>query len=532
MLSRRALLAATAASPAVLTLGGAPARAATPPNVAVMVKQIDDVISFDPAESYEFTNNEVIGNVYRRLVSPDPKDNSKVVGDLASSWTISPDGKTFTFKLKTDSKFPSGKTLTAEDCAFSLQRVVKLNKTPGFIITQFGYTKDNVDSLIVAKDPTTLVMTLPEAAAPSFVLFCLSAAVGSVVEKATVLSHVAGDDLGNGWMKSHSAGSGAYQLTDWVASDHITCDVNPNSGLKTGVRRIAIRHVVDPSAQLLALQKGDADIARDLTPEMLTKLKGEKGFTVTASGQGSSMYIAMNQSVPELQKLGVRQAIKWAIDYEAIAKNITPNQWVVAQGFLPPGLPGAMTAKPFQKNVAKAKALLAEAGYPNGFEIDMDFIQAAPNGDIAQAVQADLAAIGIKVNLIPGERKQVIGKTRARTHKLAMLVWGTDYFDPNSNSQAFCENPDDSDNSKLKILAWRSHYVDKELNDLSLANSKELDGAKRIKTYQDMQVKFADRAPFAMMLQQISSAALGKGVSGFVIGALPDFTRFADIRKG
>ena len=162
----------------------------------------------------------------------------------------------------------------------------------------------------------------------------------------------------------------------------------------------------------------------------------------------------------------------------------------------------------------------------------MDFIQAAPNGDIAQAVQADLAAVGIKVNLIPGERKQVIGKTRARTHKLAMLVWGTDYFDPNSNSQAFCENPDDSDTSKLKILAWRSHFVDKELNDLSLANSKELDGAKRIKTYQDMQTKFAERAPFAMMLQQISSAALGKGVSGFVIGALPDFTKFADIRKG
>ncbi len=527
MLTRRSLMAATAAAPLIAT----EAQAATPKGVIVMANQIDDVVSFDPAEAYEFTNGEVNSNVYRRLVAPSHTDSSKVVGDLAESWTISPDGLTFTFKLKTNSKFPSGKTLTAEDAAFSLQRVVKLNKTPGFIITQFGFTPDNVEKLIVAKDAATLVMTLPSAAAPTFVLFCLSAGVGAVVEKATAMAHDVGGDLGNAWLKSHSAGSGAYQLTDWVASDHITMDINPHSGIPTATRRIAIRHVPDPSAQLLQLQKGDIDIARTLTPDLLTKVKADKAFTVTSSGQGSSMYIAMNQAMPELQKVQVHQAIKWAIDYDAIAKNITPNAWVVAQGFLPPGLPGAMMEKPFKKDVAKAKALLAEAGYPDGFAVTMDYISVAPYGDVAQAIQADLAAVGIKVTLLAGEQKQVITKTRARTHQLAILAWGTDYFDPNSNSQAWCENPDDSDASKLKILAWRSHYVDKELNDMSVAAAKELDGAKRIKMYQDMQVKFAARAPFAMLLQKIASAALGKGVTGFTIGALPDFTKFSDIKK-
>ena len=529
MFTRRNLLAASAATP--LAGVSMQTNAATPKGVVVMAKQIDDVLSFDPAEAYEFTNNEVNGNVYRRLVAPDAKDHSKVVGDLAKSWTISPDGKVFTFALKSNAKFPSGKTLTAEDCAFSMQRVVKLNKTPAFIITQFGFTKDNVDAAFVARDATTLVMTLPEAAASTFVLFCLSAAVGSIVEKATVMAHETAGDMGNAWLKTHSAGAGPYQLTEWVASDHITIDANPHATVKPNSRRVSIRHVADPSAQLLMLQKGDADIVRDLTPDLLTKVKAEKKYTVTSSGQGASMYIAMNQAMPELQKVQVHQAIKWAIDYDAIAKNITPNQYVVAQGFLPPGLPGAMTDKPFHKDVAKAKALLAEAGYPDGFAVTMDFISQAPYGDIAQAIQADLAAVGIKVTLVPGEQKQVITKTRARTHQLAILVWGTDYFDPNSNSQAWCENPDDSDNSKLKILAWRSHYVDKELNDMSLAASKELDAAKRIKMYQDMQVKFASRAPFAMVLQKISSAALGKGVTGFVIGPLPDFTKFSDIKK-
>ncbi len=171
MITRRSLLAATAATP--LAGYALQAQAATPKNVVVMAKQIDDVISLDPAEAYEFTDNEVNGNVYRRLVTPDPTDSSRVIGDLADSWTVSPDGMTFTFKLKTSAKFPSGKTLTAEDVAFSMMRVVKLNKAPGFIITQFGYTPDNVEKLIVAHDPTTLVMTLPNAAAPSFVLFCL-----------------------------------------------------------------------------------------------------------------------------------------------------------------------------------------------------------------------------------------------------------------------------------------------------------------------------------------------------------------------
>ena len=166
MLTRRHLLSATAASPLLLKMAPA-AYAATPKNVVVMAKQIDDVISFDPAEAYEFTNNEVNANVYRRLVTPDPADTSKVAGDLAASWTISPDGSVFTFTLKTDAVFPSGKPLTAEDAAFSLQRIVKLNKTPAFIITQFGFTKDNVDSLIVAKSPTTLEMTLPKQACPT-----------------------------------------------------------------------------------------------------------------------------------------------------------------------------------------------------------------------------------------------------------------------------------------------------------------------------------------------------------------------------
>jgi len=345
------------------------------------------------------------------------------------------------------------------------------------------------------------------------------------------MANATNNDMGNAWLKTHTAGCGAFQLTSWAASDHVLLDVNPHASPMPHMKRIAIRHVADPSAQFLLLQKGDADIARNLTSDQLKSIATNADYHLAASGQATSMYIAMNQNVPELAHPQVHQAIKWAIGYEAIARNITPDTWSVSQSFLPKGLPGAIGDTPFHKDPAKAKALLAEAGLPNGFSVTMDYISSQPYADIAQALQADLAAVGIKVQLLPGEQKQVITKTRARTHQLAVLVWGSDYFDPNSNAQAFCADPDDSDTSKLKILAWGSHFVDKELTAEVEEAAHELNSAKRIALYAKMQRQFVEVAPFAMLLQKNEVAVLRKGVNGLRIGPLPDFTRYAPITK-
>ncbi len=531
MLTRRSVLAASAASPILASLGADEAFAATPKGIAVMGKQIDDIVAFDPAQSYEFTDNEVDGNCYNKLVTPDLTTGTTVVGDAAESWTVSPDGLTITFKMKPGIKFASGNELTAHDAAFSLQRVVKLNLTPGFIVTQFGYTKDNVEKLITAPDPTTLKMVLPKQVATSFLMFCLSANVGCIVDRATVMSHAKNGDLGNDWLKTHTAGSGPYQLISWVASDHVILEANPHAAVKVGCNRIVIKHIPEPASQLLQLEHGSIDIARDLLSENLKQLKGKADFTVLTSGQATSVYIGMNMGKPHLNKTEVHQAMKWAVDYEGIAKNIVPGTYEIAQNFLPAGLPGALTDMPFKRDVAKAKQLLAQAGYPKGFSVTMDHIAAAPYNDIAQAVQANLKDIGIDVKLLPAQAKQVFTKMRARQHELILSVWGSDYFDPNSNAQAFCADPNDANNSKLQILAWRCHFYNPPLTKMVEDAVKELDGAKRIAMYQDMQRQFRQIAPFAMLLQQNAVAVLGKGVSGLKIGPMPDYTKYADIRK-
>ena len=272
MLTRRSLLGSAAATPLIWNT----AFADTPKDVAVMAMQIDDIISLDPGEAFEFSGNEIGSNCYEKLVEPDGQDPTKINGVLASHWEVAGDGLTYTFYLKQDRKFASGNLVTAADVAWSLQRAVTMDKAPGFILTQFGFTKDNAAARIKAMDDHTVVMQIAEATAPTFLLYCLSANVGSVIEKQVALSHAENDDLGNGWLKGASAGSNAWAVRSWKASDSVVLDAVAGGPAK--LKRMVIRHVAEPSTQLLLLQKGDADIVRNLNPEQLKAVRGKPEY--------------------------------------------------------------------------------------------------------------------------------------------------------------------------------------------------------------------------------------------------------------
>ena len=529
MLTRRILIGTTAAAATVPMKGIGTVHAATPREVAVMAKQIDDITSLDPHESFEPSGNEIVWNCYQVLVTPDRADPAVLRGDLAETWQAAEDGLTYTFRLRPDARFASGNPVTAEDAAFSLQRAVMLDKAPASIISQFGFTKENVAERIRAEDGRTLVLRLAERKAPSFLLYCLSAAVGGIVEKKAVLAHQQDNDLGNAWLKTNSAGSGPWVVRSWRPSESVTLDASPNAG--SAIRRLLIRHVADPSAQLLLLRGGDADIARNLTADQLHSLNGTPGYTTSAQGRAMLMYVAMNQQHPELARPSVRQAIKWALDYEAIQRNIVPTTYRVHQAFLPQGFPAALDGTPFHKDPARARALLAEAGLAGGFEVTMDHQSAAPHSDIAQAVQADLGQVGIRVRLLAAEGRQVITKTRARQHQLALLTWGSDYFDPEANAGTFCVNTDNSPEARDRTLAWRSAWQDRELTEQAVANVSGRDAERRLALYGQMQRAHMERSPFAIMLQQTDTAVLRPGVSGFEIAPAGRPIRYAGIQK-
>src|SRR6516164_6201606 len=199
MLKRRALMASATALP--LTSFIPAAWAATPKDTVVFASQIDGLVTFDPGEAYEIAAQIIVSSIYDRLVRYEAEDMTKLVGGVAESWTVSPDAKTYVFKLRPNQKFASGAPVTAEDMAWSLQRVVLLDKAPAFLFTQLGWNKDNVKSLVTATDPGTLTFKITEDLAPSLVLNLMSTFAASAVDKKVAMANQTNGDLGNAWLK-------------------------------------------------------------------------------------------------------------------------------------------------------------------------------------------------------------------------------------------------------------------------------------------------------------------------------------------
>lgn len=521
----RSLLAGVAMTALLAT----PAFAVTPADTLVEGFAIDDIISMDPGEAFELSTAEVTGNTYDLLVRLDLSDTSKVKPDLADSWTVSDDGLTYTFKLKPGMKFASGNPITAADVAYSFERAIKLDKSPAFIINQFGISGDNVTEKAKAVDDTTFQFVVDKAYAPSFVLNCLSATVASVVDSKLVKEHVAAvtpsadykwdNDFGNAWLKTGYAGSGQYKLREWRANEAVVLERNDNyNGEKAKLARVIYRNMKESSAQRLALEAGDIDVARNLEPNDLDAIAKNADLTTTSAPKGTVYYISLNQKNPNLAKPEVRQAFKYLVDYDALSTTILKGIGEIHQSFLPKGDLGAIDDNPFKLDVAKAKELLAKAGLADGFKVTMDVRTGQPTTGMAESIQQTLGQAGIQLEIIPGDGKQTLTKYRARNHDIYIGNWGQDYFDPNSNAQTFASNPDNSDAAKIKTLAWRNAWDIPDLTKQTEAALLEKDSGKRADMYKDLQKKILDTSPFVIIHQQLEVAGLRKNLKGFKLG--------------
>ncbi|RWX79229.1 ABC transporter substrate-binding protein [Neorhizobium lilium] len=519
----------TSAAFGLLLVAAPQAFAATPADTLVEGFAIDDIITIDPGEAFELSTAEITANCYSKLVMLDPADTSKVIGDLAESWTISDDGLTYTFKLKSGLKFVSGNPITATDVAYSFERAIKLDKSPAFLLTQFGLTGDNVADKAKAANDTTFVFTVDKPYAPSFVLNVLTATVASIVDKKVVSEHAKkvtpsadykyDTDFGNEWMKTGYAGSGPYKTMAWRANEAVILEANPNYyGEKPKLKRVIYRHMKESSGQRLALENGDIDVARNLEPGDLDAVQ-KKGLSLTSAPKGTVYFFSLNQKNKNLAKPEVAEAFKYLVNYDAIGATLIKGIGEIHQTFLPKGQLGAIDDKPYKLDVAKAKELLAKAGLKDGFTVTMDVRNNQPVTGIAESVQQTLAQAGIKLEIIPGDGKQTLTKFRARTHDIYIGQWGSDYFDPNSNAETFVINYDNSDEGKNKTLAWRNAWdVPKELSDAAKGALLEKDSAKRAATYEDLQRKVLAQSPFVFLFQQVEVAGYSPKLKNFKLG--------------
>lgn len=542
-ISRNSRVSASGAALSLLMILAPAAFAETPKDTLVQAWAIDDIISLDPGEAFELSTGEITGNTYDMLVRLDINDTTKVVGDVADSWTVSDDGLTYTFKLKPGIKFASGDPITADDVAYSFERAVKLNKSPAFILQQFGLTADNVTEKAKAADAGTFVFSVDKAYAPSFVLNCLTATVGSVVDSKLVKQHVAAvtpnadykfdNDFGNGWLKTNYAGSGPYKTRQWRANEVVVLERNDNFyGAKPAIAHVIYRHVKESATQRLMLEKGDVDVARNLQPGDYEAVGKNADLSTTSTPKSTVFYFSLNQKNANLAKPEVREAFKYLIDYDALSSTLLKGIGVTHQNFLPKGILGALDEKPYKLDIAKAKELLAKAGLKDGFSVTLDSRSGQPEQGVAESIQQTAAQAGIKIEIVPEDFKQLLTRYRARQHDMAILQWGVDYWDPNSNSETFSTNPDNADNSMNKTLAWRNAWdVPADIQKESNAALLERDTAKRADMYKDIQTKVREQGPFTFLWQQTEVAGLRKNVQGFKLGPTFDTNFLAPVSK-
>src|SRR5258706_5752826 len=486
-----------------------------------MAWNIDAISTFDPAQVGEVVTNEILQNTCDSLADFDPADERKVIPLFAESWTVSPDRKTITFKIRKGAKFPSGNIATAQDVALSMQRVVKLGFGNATTLTEYGFTKDNVEQSIVAADDATLVLTFDKAYPTALALQAIAVnRVGTVMDMKTLMANQQNGDMGNKYLATHTECIGPYRLAQWNAGESVLLQANDNYwGQKPALKRVLIKHVTESSTQRLMLGQGDIDVARDLTPEDLKDLESSKDVSITKVLKPQLFFWTFNVTDGPFASEKVRLAMRYLIDYEGLGKTVMTNLGVPRASFVQIGAIGALDEKdgePFKLDLDKAKALLTEAGYPDGFTAKLIFGTLQHSAPIAQNVQQNAAKVGVKRTLERMSNAQLFAKVRGRDYQSAMQAWQTTVPDAHGNASRLVYNPDNRPEAKLtQIPTWRTGFQSKELNEKVDAALLEPDAARRDALYAELQKEVMAKGPMAIMFQMYNTAAIRNDVKNW-----------------
>lgn len=505
-------------------------QASTPKDTLIIAVPLDGIISFDPAESFETVSNSSLRNVYQTLAEPDQDDPQKLSPLLARSWQQGATPHSLVFNLNPDARFVSGNPVTAQDVVFSLTRAVKLNKAPSFILGEFGWTPDNIDSQFTVANDHQLTIRWPAQIGQDLALRLLTAPVSSVVDSKTALQHASNNDTGNGWLKTHSAGSGAFSIKQFVPLQALVLEASPYAVPQPHLKRVLLKGVADASTRRLLVQQGDADVAYQLGPDQIAALKSDANVRIDAFPSSLIYYLGFNTKNAKQPALGnpaLWQAARWLVDYDSIASQLLKGQYRIHQSFLPDGFDGALNSTPFHYDVDKAKEILTRGGIGPGAHIALTVVNQPPYIDVAQALQASFAKADVNLDIQPVAESELWSKMRARDFQSIFIYWGADYIDPNTNASTFAYNVPGG----AKTLAWRVGWEIPELSAETRKAAGESDATQRRALYTHLQTEVQQNSPFVTILQGAQQVAVRKNLSNVKQGIGVSMLRMDAVRK-
>jgi peptide/nickel transport system substrate-binding protein len=335
----------------------APAAPAAAPKVLIVASG-QDISNLDPHTGDGYSNRAMHRNVYDPLVRYEGNP-SKIVPNLAESWTISPDGLEYTFKLVKDAKFHDGSPVTADAVKYSFNRSLKLKKGGNWM---FASAMDENSTSVVDANTVKIKLTKP------FAPF-LSVLPWMFVVNPKIVDANLGSDDGQTWLKDHDAGSGPFMVKRWEPGtlyeiERFSGYWKKGGGNLTGAIWKITR---ETSSQRLAVQKGDAHIAVDLTGDDMDFLKGSQGVVLVEQPEFRTFSIKLNYQNGPLADPALRKAVSYAFDYDAMLEAEGAGHAVLMRGPLPPGILGADPNLDVPRmDLAKAKEWLAKSQSPNG----------------------------------------------------------------------------------------------------------------------------------------------------------------------
>ena len=404
-----------------------------------------DIQTLDPSRSFCDTCQIYLTATYQTLIGIDPNDPTVQVPRIATDWAANDDSTEFTFNLNPDAVFADGTPITSADVKWSWERLSNLAGSPSFLMS--GYTAidtpDDQTVIVTFESPNSAFLSIVSAAYLAIINSAVAEGEGGAV--AAVGADTA--DGAEGWFLENSAGSGPYVLASYTDGDSLVLERNENFwGTPATFPKVTIKQVADSTAQLQQLQAGDVDIAMQINFDAMSQIEGDPNLVVKTVDSYNYVYVAFSPGAVGAEGIAdpkVREAMKLALDYDGILDVTVGGAGKLQASPIPNGFVGSASLPLPSQDLEAAKALMAEAGYADGFTVEAMYptvnVYGVDFDTMMQKVQQDLKEIGVELQLVPVEFPQWIDRINAEGIPVTAVYFAPDHTDSSQYVSYFGE---------------------------------------------------------------------------------------------
>lgn len=475
-----------------------------------------DSVGLDPALEEDGESFKVCDNIYDTLVQY-KESSTELEPGLAETWESSEDGLTWTFYLRKGVKFHDGTPFNAEAVLFSLNR--QHEKTHPFHNVSGSYVywvatglAEIVDKISIIDD-FTVQITLKTPYSPF--IYTIAITPFAIVSPTAVKKW--GDEYFN-----NPVGTGPFKFSRWDKKDKIVLLANDDYwGDRPNLDRVIFRSIPDNAVRLIELQQGGLHAMEFPNPDDLQQIQSDDSLELLSQPGMNIGYLAMNMDKPPLDNQKVRLAINHAIDKQTIIKHLYQGLGIPAKNPIPPTLWSYDdTIQEYDYNPELAKQLLAQAGYPNGFETTLWALPVPrpyiPDGRaLAEVIQSELRDVGIKAKIVTYDWGTYLERTKNGEHDMAMLGWSADLGDPD-NFFYFLLSKSSAEESGGNIAFYRSDAMQNVLEKARATSDKD----KRISLYKEAQLIFHNDVPWVPLAHAKQVLVINKKVKNLKLHPL------------